>query len=288
MWTLRKWWRIAVSVAVSLAVDIGLHFVWARSPEYAHPVSDFVRNGRFLPAVIALLLITYIALALLFQLIQTRLPGTRLAKGLRFGIAFGGLMLISSPAMSLLFGSPLNAELRIGLVDGSAICLLGVLLGRFTATNGNPRQRPAFAPAAVSMVVVGLVYFLLHLMIYLVLPSLFPAHLTQPTETLLWTLGVGLWIGLMNWLLQDAFATGSFVRQAIGFAGVAFGVFSLLNTLFAPVFVAAPTGILLLNTGVGILCVGVGVWAERVVRQQLGEIGDAPSNSQLNVVKLGP
>jgi hypothetical protein len=182
-------------------------------------------------------------------------------------------MFISSPAMSLLFGSSLNAELRIGLVDGSAICLLGVLLGRFTATNGSPRQRQMFAPVAISMAVVGLVYFLLHFLIYLALPSLFPANLTQPTETLLWILGVGLWIGLMNWLLQDAFATGTFVRQAIGFAGVAFGIFSLLNTLFAPVFVAAPTGILLLNTGMGILCVVVGVWTERVVRQQVSHIG---------------
>jgi len=182
------------------------------------------------------------------------------------------LMFISSPAMSLLFGSSLNAELRIGLVDGIAICLLGVLLGWFTATNGSPRQRPVFAPAVISMVVVGLVYFLLHFLIYLALPSLFPAYLTQPTETLLWTLGMGLWIGLMNWLLRDAFATGSFVRQASGFAGVAFGVFWLLNPLFASVFVAAPIGILFLNTGVDILCVGVGVWTERVVRQQLSHL----------------
>jgi hypothetical protein len=263
--------KIWIPILSTLVVDIGLHFLWAPTPKYTVPVSDFVLAGWFLPVVIALLLITYMALALVFQSIQARLPGTKLAKGLRFGIAFGGLMLISSPAMSLLFGSPLNAELRIGLVDGCAICLLGVLLGRFTATDGIPRQGPVFAPAAVSMLVVGLVYFFLHFLVYLALPSLFPAYLTQPTETLLWTLGVGLWIGLMNWLFQDAFATGSLVRQAIEFAGVVFGIFSLLNTLFAPIFVAAPTGILLLNTGVGIFCVGAGVWVERVVRQKTGK-----------------
>ncbi|MGD0626657.1 MAG: hypothetical protein ABSB32_18350 [Thermodesulfobacteriota bacterium] len=206
-----------MSVVATLAVDIGLHFLWAPTPQYAYSVSYFVNNGWFLPVVIVLLLITYIALALIFQVIQSRLPGMKLVKGLMYGIAFGGLMFISSPAMSLLFGSSLTAELRIGLVDGSAICLLGVLLGRFTATNGSPRQRPVFAQMAISVVVVGLVYFILHFLIYLALPSLFPAYLTQPTETLLWTLGVGLWIGLMNWLLQDAFSTGSFVRQAIGF-----------------------------------------------------------------------
>jgi hypothetical protein len=78
----------------------------------------------------------------------------------------------------------------------------------------------------------------------------------------------------MNWLLYDAFATGTFFRQAIGFTVIAVGIFSLLNTLFAPIFVAAPTGILLLNTGIGILCVFVGVWTERVVRQQLSHAGN--------------
>jgi hypothetical protein len=273
MRTLRvKWWKIAVSVMVSLAVDIGSHFLWAPTPKYNYPVSDIVKNGWFLPTVMMLLLITYIALALIFQLLQERLSGTKLAKGLTFGIAFGGLMFVSSPAMSLLFGSPLNAELRIGLVDGCAICLLGVLLGQFTATDGSLRKRPVFTLAAISVVVVGLMYFLLHFLVYLALPSLFPANLTQPTGTWLWILGTGLWIGLMNWLFQDAFATGSFVRQATGFASVAFGVFSLLNTLFAPVFVATPIDILLLNTVLGILCVGVGVWTERVVRQQLSPV----------------
>jgi hypothetical protein len=259
-----KWWRISIIVVTCLAVDIGLHFLWAPTPQYAYPVSYFVREGWFLPVVSVLLLITYVTLALLFQFIQARLPGTRFIKGLTFGIAFGGLMLVSSPAMSLLFGSALNAELRIGFVDGSAICLLSGLLGWFTASNGSPRSRPMFASAAISTVVVGLVYFLLHAVIYFAWPTLFPAYLTQPIGTLWWTLGVGLWTGLMNGLLRDAFATGSFVRQAFLFAGVAFGVFSLLNTLFAPIFVAAP---------MGILCVGVAVWTERVVRQQMSHVG---------------
>ena len=261
--------KIWIPILSALIVDIGLHFMWAPAPKYAVPVSGFVENGWFLPVVIALLLSTYIVLALIFQLIQAKLPGTKLAKGLRFGIAFGGLMFISSPAMSLLFGSPLNAELRIGLVDGCAICLLGLLLGQFTATDGNSNQKAMFPHAVISILVVGLVYFLLHFLIYLALPSLFPPILTQSTETVLWILGVGLWIGLMNWFFQDAFSTGSFIFQAIGFACVAFGIFSLLNTLFAPVFVNAPIVILLLNMVVGIFCVSIGVWTERIVRYQL-------------------
>jgi hypothetical protein len=270
MWALDgKWWKIALSIVVSLAVDIGLHFLWAPSPAYKAPVSDFVMNGWFLPVVMFLLLVTYLALALIFLLIQSKLPGKKLSKGLRYGIAFGGLMFVSSPAMSLLFGSPLEAELRIGFVDGLAICLLGFLFGKLLATDGIPHQGPVFAPLAISVLVVGSTYFILHFVAYLFMPSLSPAYLTQPAGTMAWILGVGLWIGLMNWLFHDAFATGSFVRQAIGFAGITFGLYSVINMFFAPVFVATPIGGLLLDTALGIFCVWVGVWLERVVQQQL-------------------
>lgn len=266
-----QWWKIVLMIVVALGMDIGLHFAWAPTPEYQVPVSYFVEHGWFIPVVTLLLLITYFALALIFGSLQARLPGTKLVKGVLFGVAFGGLMVVSAPAMGLLFGSSIIAELRIGLVDGMVIFLLGVLWGRFTAVDGLPHQGPVFAPLAVSVVVVGTVYFLLHWSIYLVLPSLFPAYLTRPVETLVWTFLVGSWVGVMNWIFRNAFANGSFLRQAAGFAGLAFGIFSLINTLFAPVFVAAPTGLLLLNSCAGILCVGAGVWLERMVQHWLLE-----------------
>ena len=65
--------KIWIPILSALIVDIGLHFMWAPAPKYAVPVSGFVENGWFLPVVIALLLIMYIALALIFQFLQARL-----------------------------------------------------------------------------------------------------------------------------------------------------------------------------------------------------------------------
>jgi hypothetical protein len=241
------------------------HVLWARTPAYTAPVSAVVARGWFFPVVIAMLLATYVALAVVFQLIQERLPGTRVVKGGTFGIAFGGLMLLGAPAMSLLYGSALSGELRIGLVDGCAICLLGLLLGLFTGTDGSPRDHPWFASAFLSVVVVGSAYFVLSVLTYLLLPFTFTAFETLPVQTLLWTLAVGLWIGLMNWLLKDAFLVGTRVRQAVTFAGLGYGVYATLNALFAPVFVATPIASVLLGAFAGIAFVAAGTWAERMI-----------------------
>jgi hypothetical protein len=252
-------------LTATLVLDIGLHIAFAPAPEYRFPLSRIVTSGLFFPIVIALLLAMYLVLALLFQSIQSRLPGTRFSKGLGFGLAFGGLMLVGSPAMIFLFGSPLIAELRIGLVDGVAICVLGILLGVLTATDGGPRRKSSLAAAFTSVAILSLVFFSLHFLVHLAMPSLFPAHFARPATILPWTLAEGLWIALMNRQLKDAFGRGPSLRQACAFAGSAFGLFSLVNTLFAPVFVTAPTGTLLLNTLVGIICVGAATLAERVV-----------------------
>jgi hypothetical protein len=262
-----KWIKVAGIVLATLVVDIGMHMGLAPAPKYTSPESAFVANGSFLPVAAGLLVVTYVVLAAVFTVIQSRLPGSRVRKGLVFGLAFGGLMLVGAPAMSLMFGSPLTAELKVGAVDGLAITLLGVLLGRFTATDGTAGEpSPAWlVRLATSGLVVGLVYAAIHLAVYSAAPLLFPSDPARGTETVVWIAAVGVWVGVMNHLLGDAFARGSKVRQAIAFALVGFGAFSIVNVLFAPVFVQASIGTLLLNACLGIAAAGVGAWAQRVV-----------------------
>jgi hypothetical protein len=263
-----KWIKVAGIVVATLVVDIGMHVGLAPAPKYTSPESAFVANGSFLPVAAGLLAVTYVLLTVVFTAIQSGLRGSRVRKGLVFGLAFGGLMLVGAPAMSLMFGSPLTAELKVGAADGLAITLLGVLLGRFTATYGMAGEL-GLGRLAASGLVVGVVYAAIHLVVYSVAPSLFPSDPARGTETVAWIAVVGVWVGVMNGLLGDAFATGSKVRQAAGFALVGFGAFSIVNVLFAPVFVQAPTGTLLLNACLGIAAAGVGAWAQRVVAMVL-------------------
>ena len=101
----KRIWNITWIVMFALVVDIFLHMFLAPSPQYSYPVSFFVETGWFLPAVVVMLLIIYLALAIVFQVVQARLPGTKRTKGIVFGTAFGGLMLCANqkvPVRSIL------------------------------------------------------------------------------------------------------------------------------------------------------------------------------------------
>jgi hypothetical protein len=263
-----RYWKIAAIVLGTVAADILMHKLFAPSPKYNFPASIFVESGWFLPVVITMLLITFLALAVLFHTLQNKMAGTGLGKGFLFGFVFGVLFPLLGSAMSLLFGSPLWEEWQIGLVDGLSALLLGILLGRFTAMDSPSRKNRSLRLAVVSIGLVGGVYFAVQNLIYLLFPVLFPAIQTKPMETLVFIMSVGLWIGLMAWQFQDAMPSRPAAYQALWFTGIVYGIFSLLNALFAPVFVATPIVPLLLGTMSGLLSVFTAVWVSRSLLRQ--------------------
>jgi hypothetical protein len=54
------------------------------------------------------------------------------------------------------------------------------------------------------------------------------AYLAKPEATFFWTLGVGAWLSVMYWLLQDERNEASAMAQAIRFGVVIFGIFWLV------------------------------------------------------------
>ena len=81
-------WKILFSVLVAVLVDLILHMLFARRVEYDFAPSFIVEKGFFLPAVSIALLIWFGALAVIFGVIQKNMPGSKVAKGWRYGIAF--------------------------------------------------------------------------------------------------------------------------------------------------------------------------------------------------------
>lgn len=82
-----KWWKIVLSVVACILVDVILHRLFAPRIEYNFPPSVFVEKGLFLPAASVALILWFGTLAIVFALIQERLPGDRAMKGWRYAIA---------------------------------------------------------------------------------------------------------------------------------------------------------------------------------------------------------
>ncbi len=81
-------------------------------------------------------LLTYGLLAIVFILVQGRLPGTRIMKGLMFGLLFSG-MWIAYLLEPLPHGEglPLIDVLAYPIADSLALILEGLLMGWFIATD---------------------------------------------------------------------------------------------------------------------------------------------------------
>jgi len=124
-----------LAVFVSVLIDVILHRLFAPRIEYNYSPSVLIEKGFFLPAVSIALIIWFGALAIIFVLIQGNLSGTKMMKGLRFGIAFGVLCFLAIFEMCLVFDSSLVDELGTSTTDGVSILLLGLLLGSLAGTD---------------------------------------------------------------------------------------------------------------------------------------------------------
>ncbi|MBU1740828.1 MAG: hypothetical protein KKC37_04725 [Proteobacteria bacterium] len=256
------WWKVVAITLVATAVSLIFHAIGPRL-KYDFPPSFFVRQGLFVPAASILLAVTFGALAAVFVLIQADMTGTRLRKGLRFGLLFAGLWLVAMVEMSLIFGSPLAHELYTGAADGLGIVILGILLGRFAATDSRPAAAKLPERGLVMILVTALFFVCGRYFAYAVL-GLQSVYATKPLSTLAWTIGVGLCIGVMSWLLVPGPKADSTVKRALWFGGLVFGIVWTLGTIFIVVFLDISLGAVILRAAVDALSVTVGVWAAQV------------------------
>ena len=207
---------------------------------YDYTPSYFVEHGLFIPAAAIGLAIIFALLAVVLVFFQENLTGAKLTKGFHLGVSFGGLWLIGLPGMSVFFGSPLSHELLGGGSDGLSIFVLGLLVGVFVATDSNSqRTKENAGKMAVSVSIVAL-FFILGQYLAFILMSKYPHFSLTGTGTFIWTLALGLWAGVMYWLLKDGAMGDSPIKRAFWFGGIGIGINWLLFNLFVLLFVDVP------------------------------------------------
>jgi hypothetical protein len=236
---LYKNWKKIVMIVIGCAIlDMFLHALLP-SYRYDYPPSYFIENKLFIPAAAIGLALIFAALAVVFIFFQENLTGETLPKGLRFGISFGGLWLIAMPGMSVFFASPLSHELLGGGADGLSLFVLSLLLGVFVAAESSHTTRRDAGKAAVSIPIVA-VFFVLGQYLAFILMSRYPHFRIAGIGTFVWTLVLGLWMGVIYRLLKDGAMGNSPTKRAIWFGGIGIGINWLLFNLFVLLFVDVP------------------------------------------------
>lgn len=199
------------------------------------PTSIIITSGYFAPAAFASLALAFCIMGLMFLAVQKTIHGTKLGKGALFGTALGGMYLVGMIEAYVVYPVPLFGEFYTGLVDGSGILLMGLLLGRYMAEDMPAGNIPA-RPASSAFLTIPVIYVLMRYFSYTVL-NIDSTYSTHPVATFLWTAGMGCWCGIMYLLVGRGPGQKNPLKQALVFGGLVFGINWLIFNLFVLLFI---------------------------------------------------
>ena len=263
----RNCWKFLLIILASTGFAVLLHQV---HPDplmnlKTKPHSIVITSGWFPPVAFVSLTLSFCIMGLIFLWVQKTLPGTGLRKGVLFGLALSGLWIMGMIEAYVIFKVSLLGEIYTGVADSCGILVMSILLGKYLAKDntGKEKQKSAKIPAILIILVM---YLILRYCAYVAL-HIDSAYSTRPLATLLWTVGMGGWIGIMYRLVGGAIGPRHHLKQAVMFGGLVFGLNWLLYNLFALLFIVVPVSDLVSRSGFDTFAVILGVYLSSMLSE---------------------
>lgn len=225
-------------VVLCVLLDIVLHVVTSAystmpdTPTYS-AVAEVL--GTEISATLWALL-AFSSVAYVFYRFQDRIPGRGLTKGLRYGSAIALLWLFAMLEGVALFDNPVINEFVVGLSDATPVfvlcILLSLLIGKNEAYIDSGLQTIHQKLLTVS---VFSIFFLLGRYAAYFSGAIQSGYQTSPYFTFIWTLLMGIHIGILCVVVGQAARTSSLNRSAVRFGlgifGINWGVFLVFMPL---------------------------------------------------------
>lgn len=181
-------------------------------------------------------LFAFFSAAYVFYRFRDSIPGAGHKKGLRYGSAIALLWLFAMLEGVTLFGNSLINEFVVGLSDAIPVLLMSTLLGLFAFKNSkNIEPNPfTFYQKLLAVCVFSVIFTFGRYVAYYtgVIQS---GCITRPFYTFLWTLLMGICIGISFILLGQAAKTPYLERNAAIFGFLIFGVNWAVFLVFMPI-----------------------------------------------------
>ena len=212
---------IAIVVTIFRAIIQGFIHSSGTSP---FPPSVIVKAGMLPLAFMIFGIVTYGLLAILFFLIQDKLPGTRMKKGFIFGICFSMMWFIYLlEPLPFALNTSLIELLSYPIADGIALLLLGLLLGKFIGTDTTQSRKVSTSYRIITVASISL-FFLLERYLGYSIFHVYSSFTTRPILTMIWTAATGIGIGIIYLLLSPGIIVKSDFLKALYFGALVIGV----------------------------------------------------------------
>jgi hypothetical protein len=282
----KRWLTLAaiVFLAIMFRMVLQLTFIpaFGSTDNNSLPPSAIVQAGLLPLAFMLFGLFTYGLFAVVFALIQGGLPGSRTMKGLTSGLAFGLMWAVYLyEPLPLGEGVPLIQSLAYPIADGVTLLLLGLVLGRFIATDSrggeNVRISMRISPGIVAILAVPVIFLALRFLEY-DLMQVYSLYATRPLDTMLWVAVTGLYVGIMYLFLRPGITVRSPLLKAAFFGIVVFGTDLLLFDIFPLLVFEGSFADIAVRTAIDVISVTVGVYiyekasSARACRPAAGQI----------------
>jgi hypothetical protein len=221
---------------------------------------------------VAFLLYAFLAyglIALLFVSIQHDLPWTKTKKGLAYGLILGLLW-----AIYLLEPLPYNLNYSLASIllfpfaDGIAIVFLGVLSGRFLASDSPGWGKQSAEKWTLTLFSVTVFFLIGRLLDYTVF-NIFSAYSIKPLDTLAWVAATGFWGAITYLVLSSRITLRSAVKRTAYFGLLIFGLNLIVFNGFLALAVEVDLIDLFVRTAVDISFVALGVFIAEVIWNSL-------------------
>jgi len=220
-------------VALCGALDIGLHMAAGDLMPMPSEFSALVDRIGFGAVAAIWIALAFTGMGLVFLLWARRMAGSGRAKGLRYGLGLGLMILVAMFEGVGLLGTPLIGELVMGLADAVPIFLMIAALGWTLAADSPDGQARGRSLALLVLAVFALVYGLGRAGAQMF--GLMESGLAdRPLPSLIWPFAMGGAIGVLFLALSDALRGLPRATTALAFG---LGVFGANWALFM-VFVA--------------------------------------------------
>ncbi len=226
----------AASVLIGAVLAIVLHAIVGSIVVVADELSFGVLGRAFGAEVVASVwaLLAFSGSAYVFYRYRTTIPGNGVWKGLRYGSAIAFLWLVGMLEGVVLFGNPIHAEFLVGLSDAVPVLIMSVLLAVFVFRSDTVEFVQSDRLRAVPVLLTISLVFLAARYLGYASGIIGSGHSEYPVATFLWTLLMGISVGVVFLLLWNATLSSSTVRSAAGFGIWVFGVNWLVFMAFIP------------------------------------------------------
>jgi hypothetical protein len=227
----KNWWKILILSLFATIIDILGHIIdGTQLPKL--PLSIISQTIGTRATVVIYFIIWFSILSLIVLYTEKWLSGSKLIKGVKYGIAFGVMMYFAACETNTIYGTPLIDDIRIAVADSIAFIIFGVLAGKTFGTD-SPDKQQAWAKTNLFPILTIMIFYIIGRYFAYSILRIESGYTERPILTFIWTLCMGLSFGIM-YLLMGKNIKDNAIKKAMIFGLLIVGPIALFGNLFFP------------------------------------------------------